>query len=195
MQEKTLSSNYLFTFIKFILFLLIFCFAFSFTKFFIKEVRLEKDINFNILSLSFLSCFLFYTFFVDLNNLYSKIQKFFFHSNVFSLVVPSFLIVLGLGFFLIPKIFNLNFDKNLFLFLGGFILISHLIFIARDLKKGSFSGFINYLFIFSILYIINLLLFSIYLNIAFKIDLVKILIEGSKDGAFLIKNLFNQISG
>jgi hypothetical protein len=111
------------------------------------------------------------------------------------LVVPSFLIVLGLGFFLIPKIFNLNFDKNLFLFLGGFILISHLIFIARDLKKGSFSGFINYLFIFSILYIINLLLFSIYLNIAFKIDLAKILIEGSKDGAFLIKNLFNQISG
>ena len=194
MQEKTLSSNYLFTFIKFILFLLIFCFAFSFTKFFIKEVRLEKDINFNILSLSFLSCFLFYTFFVDLNNLYSKIQKFFFHSNVFSLVVPSFLIVLGLGFFLIPKIFNLNFDKNLFLFLGGFILISHLIFIARDLKKGSFSGFINYLFIFSILYIINLLIFSIYLNIAFKIDLAKILVEGSKDGAFLIKNLFSQIS-
>jgi len=194
MQEKTLSSNYLFTFIKFILFLLIFCFAFSFTKFFIKEVRLEKDINFNILSLSFLSCFLFYTFFVDLNNLYSKIQKFFFHSNVFSLVVPSFLIVLGLGFFLIPKIFNLNFDKNLFLFLGGFILISHLIFIARDLKKGSFSGFINYLFIFSILYIINLLIFSIYLNIAFKIDLAKILVEGSKGGAFLIKNLFSQIS-
>ncbi|MCM8819826.1 MAG: hypothetical protein NC925_03415 [Candidatus Omnitrophica bacterium] len=195
MEEKTLRTNFLFTIAKFILFLLIFCFAISFSKEFIKEIKATKTIKTDILLYSIFSCFLFYTFFVNLNNLYGRFQKFFFHNSIFSLIISSFFIILGLGFFLIPKLFNLKFDKNIFLFSGGFILTAHLIFIAQDLKGTNLFTFINYLFIFSILYIFNLFLFTIYLNIAFKVSLIKIITSGTKEAVILIRNIFTQVVG
>lgn len=193
MEEKGLKNNYLFTLVKFILFLLIFCFLASFSKQFLEEMRADRALKVDIVLYSVLACFVFNTLVVDLNNFYKNVQKFFFHSSFISMVVPSFLILLGIGYFLIPRVFDLDFDRNFFLFLGGFVITSHIVFVARENKGTNFMDFINYLFIFSILYIVNLILFGLYLNVAFKIDLGKVIVNGFIDGAVLIKNLFSQI--
>jgi hypothetical protein len=193
MEEKASKQNSFFTLIKFFLFLIIFCFVISISKEFFKEVRVQKALNVDILFFSSLSAFAFYTFLVDLNDFYKRIQDFFFHSSFLSYLVPSFLILLSIGYFILPKAFNLEIDKGIFVFLGGFVFTSHLIFIARDNKGKTFSGVINYLFNFSILYIINLLLLGVYLMAAFDMNLGKILVEGLTNGAMLIKNLFTQV--
>jgi len=193
MEEKGAKQNSFFTLIKFFLFLILFCFVISISKEFFKEVRAHEGLNINILFFSALSAFAFYTFLVDLNEIYKKIQNFFFHSSFLSYLVPSFLILLSLGYFILPKAFNLEIDKEIFVFLGGFVFTSHLIFIARENKGKTFAGVINYLFNFSILYIINLLLLGVYLMAAFEINLGRILVEGLTGGAMLIKNLFTQV--
>ncbi|MDD4954769.1 MAG: hypothetical protein PHP17_01865 [Candidatus Omnitrophica bacterium] len=193
MEEKGSKQNSFFTLIKFFLFLIVFCFVISITKEFFREMRSHEGLNINILFFSALSAFSFYTFVVDLNGVYKKIQNFFFHSSFLSYLIPSFLILMGIGYFILPKAFNLEIDKEIFVFLGGFVVTSHLIFVARDNKGKTFSGVINYLFNFSILYIISLLLFSVYLMAAFEINLSKILVDGLTNGAMLIKNLFNQV--
>ncbi len=193
MEEKASKQNSFFTLIKFFLFLIIFCFVISISKEFFKEVRIQKALNIDILFFSSLSAFAFYTFLVDLNDFYKRIQNFFFHSSFLSYLVPSFLILLSIGYFILPKAFNLEIDKGIFVFLGGFVFTSHLIFIARDNKGKTFSGVINYLFNFSILYIISLLLLGVYLMAAFDVNLGKILAEGLTNGAMLIKNLFTQV--
>jgi hypothetical protein len=193
MEEKGAKHNYFFTLIKFFLFLIIFCFVVSLCKEFFRGIKGVEGLKVNILFLSVLSAFAFYTFVADLNEFYKKIQNFFFHASFFSYLVPSFLILLGLGYFILPKVFNLGIDREIFLYLGGFIFISHLIFIARETKGDTFSAFINYLFNFSILFVVNLIFLGFYLLIAFKIDLGKVVVDGLTGGALLIKNLFTQI--
>jgi len=193
MEEKGTKQNSFFTLIKFFLFLILFCFVISISKEFFKELRAQNALNINVLFFSALSAFSFYTFIIDLNEIYKKIQNFFFHLSFLSYLVPSFLILLSLGYFILPKAFNLEIDKEIFVFLGGFVFTSHLIFIARENKGKTFSGVINYFFNFSILYIVNLLLLGVYLMAAFEINLGKILVEGLTDGALLIKNLFTQV--
>lgn len=193
MVERGLRNNYFLTLVKFILFLLILCFIVEVSKAFFKDIEIKEGFNLNVFYLSILSPFLFYTFIADLSNLYRKVQDFFFRSTFFSYFLSALLIFLGIGFILIPKIFNFTFNKNIFLFLGGFVAIVHLVFVARQNRGGSFSTFINYLFNFSILYIINLILFTLYLKIGFDINLRSIFIEGAKEGIFLIQNIFTQI--
>jgi hypothetical protein len=192
-ERAPAKQNYFLTLIKFFLFLIIFCFVVSISKQFFREMKAVEDLNVDILFLSVLSAFSFYTFIADLNDFYKKMQNFFFHSSFASSLVPSFLILLGLGYFILPKVFNCEIDKDIFIFLGGFIATSHLIFVARETKGNTFAAFINYLFMFSILYIVILFLLGVYLMTAFKIDLHKVLVDGIMGGAVLIKDLFSQI--
>jgi len=193
MDEKGGKHNYFFTLIKFFLFLIIFCFLVSISKEFFQQVRRTKALNINILYLAVLSAFAFYAFVADLNDFYKKIQNFFFHSSFLSYLVPSFLLLVGLGYFILPRVFNLDIDKEIFVYVGGFIFTSHLIFIARENKGETFAAFIHYLFNFSILYIVNLILLGLYLTSAFKINLGKVIVDGLSGGALLIKNLFTQV--
>lgn len=192
-EKPAAKQNYFLTLIKFFLFLIIFCFLVSLSKQFYREIKGIEDLNVDMLFLSILSAFSFYTFVADLNDFYKKMQNFFFHSSFASYMVPSFLILLGLGYYILPKVFNAEIDKGIFIFLGGFISTSHLIFVARETKGNTFAAFINYLFTFSILYIVILFLLAAYLTAAFKIDLHKILVDGIMGGAALIKDLFGQI--
>lgn len=185
--------NLFFTVVKFFLFLIIFCFLVSLTKEFLKEVKATKGLSINLLFVSMLSSFMFYAFFVDLNELYKKIQQFFFHASQVSLFVPAFIILLGIFYFVLPKVFHFDFDRSVFVFMGGFLFTSHLVYIAREIKGTTFADFVNYLFMFSILYIINLIIFSIYLTVAFEMDLAKVTVDGLKGGAILIRNLFTQL--
>ncbi len=188
MIEKTKRTSLILAIIKFALFLIILCFLIPLVKEFIKQLRAEKILK--DLYLAIFSCFLFYTFLVDLTPLYKNIQRFFFHNSFLALFIPSLFILCGLAFFIIPKLFNLYFRKDIFLFLGGFLFSVHLIFISQQIKEKTFAGFINYLFMLSILFILTLFLLGLYLNIAFSLDLKKIFIEGIQGGALSIKNLF-----
>ena len=191
-EESGLRNNYIFALIKFVLFLIIFCFLTEVTREFWREVRVKENFDIAVLVLSLLSCFGFYAFIADLNGLYKGIQNFFFRSSFFSLVFPSILIILGLGFFFLPKVLNFTYDRDIFVFVGGFVLTGHLIFVARETKGRNFPTVINYLFIFSILYILNLIFFGLYLKINYSLRIGNVALEGMKQGAALIQTIFSQ---
>nr|CAX68982.1 hypothetical protein JG3_0110 [uncultured bacterium] len=133
--------------------------------------------------------FLFYTFVADLNELYKKIQDFFFRSGTLTLILPSLALLSALGFLLIPKLFETGFSKDLFVFVGGVSFTVHLIYVARQSKGTTFFAFIDYLFNFSLLCILNLILFGLYLNIGCKLPVVKVVAEASKKALSLITEL------
>ena len=175
-----------------ILFLIIFCFLTKISQSFWEMISSKENHAADTLVLSVISLFGFYAFFSDLNGFYKKIQNFFFRSSFFSYLVPSLIVVLGVGYFFLPKIFNFNFNKQIFTFLGGFCLTGHLVFIARDTKGHNFNTFSNYLFIFSILYILNLFIFILYLKVAYPLNIGEIISEGVRGGAQLIQVIFTQ---
>ena len=193
MEETGMRNNYFFTLIKFVLSLIIFCFLIGITMEVLRAMVSRVGLRLNILYLSLLSTFAFYTFVADLNGFYNKIQRFFFRSAFFSLIFSALLIVLGVIFFLLPKVFHISVSSNLFLFLGGFAFTSHLIYIAREMKGTNFAAYINYFFIFIILYILNFILFGLYLKVGFPINLGDALANGVRRGAYLIQSLFMQL--
>ncbi|MDD4294611.1 MAG: hypothetical protein PHP69_03750 [Candidatus Omnitrophica bacterium] len=186
-------DNYIFTILKFILFLFLLAFLSQFTVEFFNETKLKGDFSEHALFFSVLTPFIFYMFCGDLNSLYKRSQQFFFRSQVLMLMFPALLIFTGLGFLIIPRIFNLSYGNNIFVFLGGALSVMHLIFIAKEIKGTSFSGYISYLFNFSILYILILLFFVLYLRVTFNLDIGAIVINGIKGGADLIKDIFLRI--
>jgi len=192
MEERELKNNYVFTLIKLILFLIILCFLTEISRAFWEAIKLKEGYLSDTLILSIISLFGFYVFFSDLNNFYKRIQNFFFRSSFFSYLVPSLIAVLGVGYFFLPKIFNFDFNKQIFTFFGGFCLTGHLVFIARDTKGHNFNTFSNYLFTFSILYILNLLIFILYLKVAYPLNIGGIVSEGIRGGAHLIQKIFTQ---
>ncbi|MCF7873515.1 MAG: hypothetical protein K9L84_03135 [Candidatus Omnitrophica bacterium] len=190
MEERELKNNYVFTLVKFFLFLIIFCFLAKFIHYFIKEIHSVAGLDFNTFIGAIVAVFAFYLFLTDLNGFYKKIQRFFFRSKFFSCLFPSILIILALSYFFIPKIFNISFDKNLFVFLGSSSLFIHLIYVARATKGNSFNTLVNYLFIFSILIVLNLIFFGLYLKINFNFELGKVLLDGVQAGTALIRDVF-----
>lgn len=193
MARQGLRNSYIITLGKFLLFLIFFCFLVETIKNFLQELKATPEFDVFVLYLAILTSFIFYTFIADLNNIYNKIQNFFFRGSYFSLVIPSLLIILALVYFLIPKLLKFSLNKDLFLFTGGFVFNMHLIFIANKTKTSSFVGFVNYLFIFSILFVVNFLILGIYLKIEYKIDLGKIIIDSIRDSSSLVKGIFSQV--
>ena len=192
MQDVELKNNYAFTLVKLILFLFIFCFLLEFTSSFWREIRSREGFNINIFVFSGLCLFGCYHFLIDLNSYYRKIQRFFFRTPSVSYILPAILIILAVGYFIIPKVLNSHFNKGFFIFFGGFIFTAHMVFVAKETKGYTFSTLVNYLFIISILYILNLFLLGFYFKIAFNVHLGKILISGLNDGAMSIKGVFSQ---
>jgi len=192
MDESGLRNNYVFTLIKFLLFLIILCFLVSLSREFWQQLKIADSASIKVLTISILSAFSFYAFIADLNNFYKGIQRFFFHSTFFAYIVPSILILIGLGYFFLPKVLDMNFSRATFVFIGGFVITGHMIFVARGNQGHNFSTAVNYLFICSIIYILNLLLFSAYLRVGLHLDIGKIIFEGVKSGATLIQGISTQ---
>ena len=190
MEERGLRNSYVVTLVKSLLFLIIFCFFIELFKEFCKVFKEKDNYSINVFFFSMLSAFSFYIFLADLNNFYNKIQNFFFRSYFFSLLFPSVVIILGVCYLIIPRLFNIPISKDIFIFAGTFALTGHLIFVARQLKGHTFNSFINYIFTFSILCTLNLFLFEFYLKIAFKVNIGKITLAGIKNGAELMQSLF-----
>lgn len=190
MAEGGLRNNYVFTLVKLVLFLIFFSVLIELTKELWHELRTQESFNLNILVISILSSFAFCTFCTDLNDYYRHIQKFFFRSPLFSLLFPSLLTALSLGYFLVPKIMSVTYNKDLFIFLGGFAFTTHLTLIARETKRQSFTAFVDYLFIFSILYILNLILLGLYFKISFNVHMAEVIVDGIRSGFELVYGLF-----
>jgi len=188
--ERGPRGSYLLAIVKFILFLIAFCFLVEFAKGFWAQAAAAAGFNKNVFILSVMASFVFSEFIADLSGLYKRIQHFFFRSSFIMVLFPALLIVLGVGYFFLPKVLGVSFNKDVFLFLGGFIFTSHLRFVARETKGYNFSVFINYIFIFSVLFILNLVLLSIYLKVAFNVHIAKIIIEGLRSGVALIQHIF-----
>ena len=68
-----------------------------------------------------------------------------------------------------------------------------MIYIASETKGNSFPEFINYLFLLSLLYIINIVFLGLYLNAAFKFKIFRVLVDGVAAGAELIQSIFLQM--
>jgi len=192
MDESGLRNNYVFTLIKFLLFLIILCFLVSLSRVFWQQLKIFDSSIIKILTISIISAFSFYAFIADINNFYKGIQRFFFHSTFFAYIIPSVLILIGLGYFFLPKVFDLNFSRSTFVFIGGFVTTGHMIFVARGNQGHNFPTVVNYLFICSIIYILNLLLFTVYLRVGLNINIEKIIFEGVKSGATLIQGISTQ---
>lgn len=193
MDERTLQNNYIFTIVKFILFLFLLAFLSQLTVEFFQEVKSTSGFSELALFSSILVPFMFYTFCADLNSTYKKIQQFFFRSQVLTLIFPALLILTALVFFVIPKVFKFSYNNDIFIFFGGVLAVMHLIFIAKEIKGTSFSGYISYLFVFSILYMLTLMFFSLYLKVTFNLDIGTIVFDGMREGAGLIQDIFYRI--
>lgn len=192
-EKVAAKHNYLITLIKSILFIVLFCFLVTVSKNFFREIKVIKDFELDALSFSVIATFLVYSFLVNLNNLYDKIQNFFFHGSALALVIPALLVIVGICYFIFPRVFNVSIDRYIFIFIGGVIFVIHMIYVASEIRGTTFPAFMHYLFLFSILYMANLLFFGIYLNAKFNVPVGDILINGVKDGILLIKNIFSQI--
>lgn len=193
MEKREFRSNYILTLLNLVLFLVLFCFLFEATRIFLQNLNTTPHIKLWVLFLGGTFPFLFYTFIVDTGNFYEKMQHFFFRHSVFALIIPSPLIILALGYFLIPKLLSITFNRDIFIFLGGVAFMVHLIFTAHTSRGTSFIGFVNYLFMFSLLYLSTLIFFACYLAVGFELHLGQIGSESIKSGFFLVKNIFLQL--
>ncbi|MCP4651835.1 MAG: hypothetical protein GY858_00400 [Candidatus Omnitrophica bacterium] len=118
---------------------------------------------------------------------------FFFHSASLSYFVPFLLVIAGVVYFVFPKLFNVTLSKDLFLFIGTFVFTSHMIYIAAETKGDNFAAFISYLLNLDIFYICNLILLGIYFKIIYRFEVLKVVINGLRDGLFILRSTFVQI--
>lgn len=192
MEEKSLRNNYVVTLIKLFLFFILLCFIIELTKSFFREAKNRENFNAIILVSSVFFSFFFYNFIADMRGPYKNIQMFFFRSAFISYLFPFLLIVSGFTYFILPKILSAGFafDRNIFVFVGGFIFTSHLIYIAGETRGKNFADYVNYFFTLSILYIFNAILIGLYFKIAYSFSLSQIIIDGVKNGALLIRSMF-----
>ena len=188
-----MKNNYIFTFVKFFLFLFLFCFLAEITRKFLYAGSDEGLFNVGVFLASVVSCLIFYIFIADLNPLYKSVQLFFFRTTFVSYLMPFILLIIGIGGFILPKVFNVTLNRDIFIFCGGFIFTAHMIYISSETKGNTFPDFINYLFLLSLLYIINIVLLGLYINAAFKFRIFKVLVDGVAAGGKLIQSIFLQL--
>jgi len=193
-EKRNLKSNYLLSLLNLLLFLVLLCFLFEASRILIKGLGINKDFHPWVFFFGLGFPLIFYMFIADLNTVYENIQHFFFRESILNLLLPSMLLILTLGYFIFPKLFNTPFNKDVFTFLGAFSLTTHLIAVSKNTKGTSFTGFVNYLFIFSLLYLLTLIILSIYMTIGYDLHLGELIINSGKDGFALTKSIFTQLA-
>ncbi|MFH1768165.1 MAG: hypothetical protein ABH858_03265, partial [Candidatus Omnitrophota bacterium] len=161
---------------------------------FIEEIDAAEGANLWVLFLGGIFPLLFYVFISDLNSVYEKIQNFFFRHQILQQLFPSVLILLIISYFIFPKLFRVSFNRDIFIFSGAAAFMVHLIYTSRQTKTSGFIGFMNYLFIFSLFYIIDLFFLLIYIKIGFSVDLGELFIKSVGDGSLVVKSIFLQLA-
>lgn len=193
-EKRNLKSNYFLSLLNLLLFLVLLCFLFEASRIFIKGLGLNKDFQPWVFFLGLGFPLIFYMFIADLNAIYENVQHFFFRESILSLLLPAMLLLLTLGYFIVPKLFSVSFNKDVFTFLGGFSLTTHLVAVSKNTKGTSFTGFVNYLFIFSLLYLATLIILAVYMTIGYDLHLWDLIVNSGKDGFALTKSIFTQLA-
>ncbi len=193
-MEKLESRSLLVTILKSVGFILLLCLAVELSKSFVKELQVLKSFRFLTLYFSFIMPFLVSEFVYDLQNPYKNIQNFFFRNSFVSMLLPSLLLISALSYLIIPRLAGGSFNKEIFVFIGGFIFMTHLIFIARHTKGSGFAGVVSYLFMFIMLFIVASLLFGLYFRTAYNFRLGKVVIDSVRSSTSLVQTMFMQIA-
>jgi hypothetical protein len=194
MDKEKLKINRFFSFFSFLLFIVVFCFIYQASSSLIGALSANKNFKIWIFYLGLAAPMFFYLFIADLNNIYNRIQRFFFRDSLLVNVLPSLLFLFGLTYFIIPKIFKITFNKDIFIFLGAAAFMIHLMLVARENKSNNFFSYANYLAVISLLFILNLVLLTLYLSINFKIPFSGILSDSASKGFTLVRNIFSQLT-
>ena len=155
--------------LKAIILVIVLPWVYSFSSGFIAELLKIDYQTYSLFTLGIISFLVFYLFLFDLGEVYKKGQRitevtFRFISPIVKTapyVIPIYSVLLFLIYgFLSLFIQSIQFF-NVFIFLLGFTIVFHLVWTARVLhsRKDDFL-MINYLFSFSIIYILNILLLA-----------------------------------
>jgi len=193
----------IFSVIKLLLGLVLLPFVYSFTLAFLAELGLVEIGYQHYFWAGVISMLLFYLFIwepaIIYNRGYRLVELIF---NFFKPLVkvapyllPIYTIVLFLIFIVVFYIFRLKDSLVYFVFLFGLSLTMHLIFSAKTIrgKKGDLLKS-NYIFGFSFIYILNLFLLALILNVIFnKFSLVNFLNNSFQIAASIFQAIFRQL--
>jgi hypothetical protein len=188
--------------IKFILGVFLLPFVYSLTISFLNEFSIiEKPLQNNFWA-GVISFLLIYLFVWEPAKIYLKGQKlleviFRFFAPLVRIapyLLPIFFILIFIGYLILAVLVKSDQLLNYSIFLFGFTIALHLVFSAKSLRlrQGDFLK-ANYIFGFSFIYIINLILLSFFLNIIFaKFSIVNFLNYSFQTAKEIFGTLFKQ---
>jgi len=200
-SKLSIFSGRLFSIVKLIIGLCFLSFVYSGSVGFLKELWLIEPVLRRYFWSGIISFTLIYLFIFEPARIYQKGQKllgliFKFFAPLVK-VAPYVLPIYTIIIFSLYPLFHWMFNSkepavtNYFIFLGGFSWALHLVFSAKSLRsrQGDFLK-ANYIFGFSLVYIINLILIAICLSLIIKNFSFINFFEGSFQAA---KNIFKAI--
>ena len=196
-------SQKIFGITKFILGIWLLPFVYSTTISFLNEFALIEKTQQTYFWSGLISFLLIYLFIWEPVIIYSKGQKLlelvfnYFKPlvRVAPYLLPIYTIVLFIIYGLLSFIFKSVTSLNYFVFLFGFSIGLHLIFSAKSIRAKQ-NDFLksNYIFGFSFIYIINLILLAIFLNLIFeKFSLVSFLNNSFQIAKNIFSTIFKQL--
>ena len=189
--------------IKFILGVFLLPFVYSATVSFLNEFSIiEKPLQNNFWA-GVISFVIVYLFVWEPAKIYLKGQKlleviFRFFAPLVRIapyLLPIFFILIFIGYLILTVLVKSDQLLNYSIFLFGFTIALHLVFSAKSLRlrQGDFLK-ANYIFRFSFIYIINLILLSFFLNIIFaRFSIVNFLNYSLQTAKEIFGILFKQL--
>jgi len=178
-------------------------FVYSFSVSFLNQLRLIEVELQNFFWAGLISFLIIYLFVYEPLIIYQKGQKLcqilfrFFAPlvKVAPYLLPVYFIILFLGYLFYALIFKSNlYAIKYFIFLFSFSLGLHLIFTAKVLRAKKDFLRINYLFGFSFIYILNIILFVLCLDlITPEVSFVNFFQQAYKDGIDFLYAIFKQL--
>ena len=192
-------SNRVFGIIKFILGICLLPFVYASTVSFINEFKLIENSGRNFFWAGLFSFLIVYLFIWEPAIVYAKGQRLlellfsFFKPlvRVAPFLLPVYTIVLFFAYIILTFVFKAGGLINYFVFLFGFSIGLHLVFSSKSMRSKQ-ADFLkaNYIFGFSFIYVINMILLAIFLSIIFeKFSLLNF----SKSSLQLAKNIFHVV--
>jgi len=192
-------SNRVFGIIKFILGICLLPFVYAFSVSFLSEFSMVEKLSQNYFWVGLVSFLIVYLFIDEPAIIYAKGQRLlellfsFFKPlvRVAPFLLPVYTIVLFFAYIILTFVFKSGGLINYFVFLFGFSIGLHLVFSSKSMRSKQ-ADFLkaNYIFGFSLIYVINVVLLAIFLSIIFeKFSLLNF----STTSLQIAKNIFSAI--
>lgn len=197
-------SNKAFAFVKFVLGICILPFVYAITVSFLAEFQMvEPSLRINFWS-GVISFLIVYLFIFEPAKVYQKGQQvlevvFHFFAPLVKMapyVLPIYTIIIFFLYLVVSFFIKSNELISYFMFCFGLSIALHLVFSAKSLRLKQDFLKANYLFGFSLVYIINLLLAGLFLNLLFeKFSFVNFFNNAFLSARILFGAVFKQLFG